>query len=439
MTTLSTSTTAVSNVSKLNKFILAQNLWRSGKTCMEKLKALLKVMDSTAALLVRSSKRWSMAAAITVGIEDDTDDMMDDEDTIAGSTCTLNNGTKYHGRSRRLYYHWHRSVSDMRNVAKILNTISSRCETNTQCSLCSDFNANPEAVDAIPCLLVAALQTYHRLTVDVSHFLATSQSYVSRNTTCMNLKDLDPQEVTIVTGSTKQNTVAATNQIQSNQVFMHGSCNQPYRYGGRVGLFGHYLRSLRIILLLTCIKLDAVLPNRRKRCSKEHLLKSICELATNLEGVERRYVKKGQRLLFCGPDLMALVPKCTEIRAAFDALHDDKESTADCWFACFQENMNNLVQMLQRFEARQVQILLQMKVSSAFQSSMKRNSKEIPSEHKFFCEDIEPISLNWTKVDEAMSTSVISDDSSFDDLDNLEEAENDFKEDIPTTLIHESR
>ena len=70
---------------------------------------------------------------------------------------------------------------------------------------------------------------------------------------------------------------------------------------------------------------------------------------------------------------------------------------------------------------------------------MKRNSKEIPPEHKFFCEDIEPISLNWTKVDEAMSTSVISDDSSFDDLDNLEEAENDFKEDIPTTLIHESR
>ena len=94
--------------------------------------------------------------------------------------------------------------------------------------------------------------------------------------------------------------MAATNQIQSKQVFMHGSCNQPYRYGGRVGLFGHYLRSLRIILLLTCIKLDAVLPKRRKRCSKEHLLKSICELATNLEGVERRYVKKGQRLLFCG-------------------------------------------------------------------------------------------------------------------------------------------
>ena len=87
MTTLSTSTTAVSNVSKLNKFILAQNLWRSGKTCMEKLKALLKVMDSTAALLVRSSKRWSMAAAITVGIEDDTDDIMDDEDTIAGNTA----------------------------------------------------------------------------------------------------------------------------------------------------------------------------------------------------------------------------------------------------------------------------------------------------------------------------------------------------------------
>ena len=46
----------------------------------------------------------------------------------------------------------------------------------------------------------------------------------------------------------------------------------------------------------------------------------------------------------------------------------DKESTADCWFACFQENMSMLVQMLQRFEARQVQVLLQIKVSSTFQS-----------------------------------------------------------------------
>ena len=46
----------------------------------------------------------------------------------------------------------------------------------------------------------------------------------------------------------------------------------------------------------------------------------------------------------------------------------DKENTADCWFACFQENMNNLNEMLKRFEARQVQILLQIKVSSAFQS-----------------------------------------------------------------------
>ena len=93
MTTTTTSSTANCTsphhpgVSKMNKFILAQNLWRSGKTCLEKLKALLKVMDNTTSLLVRSSKRWSMAAAISVGIEhDDKDETVDDEDTISGKT-----------------------------------------------------------------------------------------------------------------------------------------------------------------------------------------------------------------------------------------------------------------------------------------------------------------------------------------------------------------
>ena len=61
----------------------------------------------------------------------------------------------------------------------------------------TDFNVNPEAVDSIPCLLVSALQTYHRLTVDVSHFLATTtvtnsnvSTNVSRHTSSLNLKDL---------------------------------------------------------------------------------------------------------------------------------------------------------------------------------------------------------------------------------------------------------
>ena len=83
-----TALTASSTNTKPNKFILAQNVWRSGKTCMEKIKALLKVMDSTAAMLVRSSKRWSMAAAITVGIDDENEDNMDDEDTISGKQST---------------------------------------------------------------------------------------------------------------------------------------------------------------------------------------------------------------------------------------------------------------------------------------------------------------------------------------------------------------
>ena len=116
--------------------------------------------------------------------------------------------------------------------------------------------------------------------------------------------------------------------INNNNGLSSSTYNQPYRYGGRVGLFGHYLRSLKIILLLTCLKLDAMVystcSNSSSNGSKvEHLLKSICELAADLDGIERRYVKKGQRLLFCGPDLMSLVSKCTEIRVAFDAFHGE--------------------------------------------------------------------------------------------------------------------
>ena len=37
-----------------------------------------------------------------------------------------------------------------------------------------------------------------------------------------------------------------------------------------------------------------------------------------------------------------------------------------------------------------------------------------PSDYKFFCEDIEPVSLIWTKVDEAMLTTSSSGESSFD-------------------------
>ena len=59
-----------------------------GKTCLEKLKTLLKFLDGTTSLILRSSKRWSMAAAISVGI-DETDELMTDEDTLAGKQAFI--------------------------------------------------------------------------------------------------------------------------------------------------------------------------------------------------------------------------------------------------------------------------------------------------------------------------------------------------------------
>ena len=135
------------------------------------------------------------------------------------------------------------------------------------------------------------------------------------------------QEVIVMTEN-KQFTTASSN-------FSHhsgSSYSQPYRFGGRVGLFGHYLRSLKIILLLTCIKLDATTkngsrnPNSSNQQSQhkvvDHILKGICDLASSIEAVERKYVKKGQRLLFCGPDLISLGSRCIDLQRAFDALQD---------------------------------------------------------------------------------------------------------------------
>lgn len=126
---------------------------------------------------------------------------------------------------------------------------------------------------------------------------------------------MEEQEVTIISGAGIRQNVTTKSLQASNSSF-----SQPYRFGGRVGLFGHYLRSLKIILLLTCIKLDAM-SCWKKTPNIEQILKGICDLASGIEAVERKYVKKGQRLLFCGPDLISLGSKCVELQLAFDALN----------------------------------------------------------------------------------------------------------------------
>ena len=119
-------------------------------------------------------------------------------------------------------------------------------------------------------------------------------------------------------GMTKQYTTN-TSKVFNN----HGNwSSQPYRFGGRVGLFGHYLRSLKIILLLTSIKLDATCKKSSQKLV-DQILRGICDLASGIEAVERKYVKKGQRLLFCGPDLISLGSKCIDLQRAFDALHGE--------------------------------------------------------------------------------------------------------------------
>jgi len=80
-------------MAKTNKFNVPHGLVNQGKTCLEKLKTLLKFLDGTTSLILRSSKRWSMAAAISVGI-DETDELMTDEDTLAGKNNKVKRNPK---------------------------------------------------------------------------------------------------------------------------------------------------------------------------------------------------------------------------------------------------------------------------------------------------------------------------------------------------------
>ena len=117
----------------------------------------------------------------------------------------------------------------MRNVAKILAIVSSKCEHSSGCHLCSDYNSNVAAVDAIPCILVSALQTYHRLTVDVNHFLAASSnqaSHLSKNPTFSNLSGIE-QEVRVITSSKYSYTVFENHRksliqhCERSELFLH--------------------------------------------------------------------------------------------------------------------------------------------------------------------------------------------------------------------------
>ena len=74
---------------KLKKFNVPLGIITQGKTCLEKLKTLLKIIDSTTSILIRSSKRWSLAAAISVGI-DEKDEIISDEDTLSGKNSSTN-------------------------------------------------------------------------------------------------------------------------------------------------------------------------------------------------------------------------------------------------------------------------------------------------------------------------------------------------------------
>ena len=86
----SVSTASVSGNSNHKITVPAKSgFWSTSKLCLDKMRRMLKLIDSTTALIIRSSRRWSLAASIAVGFED-TKEFGEDDETIVGKFIVIN-------------------------------------------------------------------------------------------------------------------------------------------------------------------------------------------------------------------------------------------------------------------------------------------------------------------------------------------------------------
>ena len=100
----------------------------------------------------------------------------------------------------------------------------------------------------------------------------------------------------------EQQFLSHSNSIFINNPGLSSTYNQPYRYGGRVGLFGHYLRSLKIILLLTSLKLDnAMVHSELKFQKKAHFQKYKIQFFDIFKSTKTHFLlfQKWQKIHFC--------------------------------------------------------------------------------------------------------------------------------------------
>ncbi|CAB4059483.1 unnamed protein product [Lepeophtheirus salmonis] len=132
--------------------------------------------------------------------------------------------------------------------------------------------------------------------------------------------------------------------------------------------FPSCLRSLKLLLLLICVKYESFL----KKSSLERVLSA----AHRLHRVEVQYLEHERRLLFCGMDL---IQDLTEIHRQ---LEEDFSSGKCVWWNCYKANTAKLFDTLREQEALQLSHLLNGQISG-------RKSID-----KYCYEDIPPMTLH---------------------------------------------
>eukprot|EP00096_Caligus_rogercresseyi_P011816 TRINITY_DN4778_c0_g1_i1.p1 TRINITY_DN4778_c0_g1~~TRINITY_DN4778_c0_g1_i1.p1 ORF type:complete len:186 (+),score=48.90 TRINITY_DN4778_c0_g1_i1:400-957(+) len=129
--------------------------------------------------------------------------------------------------------------------------------------------------------------------------------------------------------------------------------------------FPSCLRSLKLLLLLICIKYESTL----HKSSLERVLYA----AHRLHRVEVQYLEQERRLLFCGMDLIQ------DLSGVHEELEVDFASSGKClWWNCYKANAGKLFETLREQESLQLFHLLNGQISGKKKSIDKYCYEDIP-------------------------------------------------------------
>uniref|UniRef100_A0A0K2US35 Uncharacterized protein n=1 Tax=Lepeophtheirus salmonis TaxID=72036 RepID=A0A0K2US35_LEPSM len=239
--------------------------------------------------------------------------------------------------SQLIWKYWHANVHGLKDAILF---IESKCRI-CSCKRCKEYLKGTEEA-AVPCFIL--------------DFFRQNASHMSRNVIKISVlpKIIDSEE-------------------KEEDIYQPKNINQNYKNTNsepipRHRRFPSCLRSLKLLLLLICVKYESFL----KKSSLERVLSA----AHRLHRVEVQYLEHERRLLFCGMDL---IQDLTEIHRQ---LEEDFSSGKCVWWNCYKANTAKLFDTLREQEALQLSHLLNGQISG-------RKSID-----KYCYEDIPPMTLH---------------------------------------------